>query len=540
MKDHIELAIQNVVKHGDTDIFPFPFENRMFLDDTHSAVKLLTRYHKHFYEYLNRYPPRHVSSLVPVGYTGFRWATQLDPIWNAYFLACVLSIAEPIERVRIPKDQDVVFSYRFAPDRSSGNLFDRDYTWAQFMRRSLCLSEHFEHIVICDISDFYPRLGHHRLENALQHIDDTSDAPHRIMEFLQNFTNIRSFGLPIGGPAARILSELTLNQIDRILRNRGIEFVRYADDYHLFSNSRDDAFQNLVVLSEKLFLNQGLSLQKSKTRILTSAEFKATNLIQEIQEASEENADEDSSHTTPPPSSLFRISIVFDPYSATAEDDYERLKDRLGQFDIMGLLSSELQKTRIHTALSRKIIQAVRFLDDEIRDDAVQSILDNCDTLYPIFSSVLILLDQVFSELSPDTQDRVISKICDLISADSITMRVDIHLAFAIRVLSNRGDDETQALLEQLYERRTSPLIRRDIILTIAKWYGWHWLSDLRNRFRELSAPERRAFILASYVLRDEGNRWRKHIKGEFSPFEKLTRDWACAKIQDPNWEIQL
>ena len=268
MREHLELAIQNIVRHGDTDIFPFPFENRMFFDDTKTTVDLLLEYHKNFEEYLNRHPPRHVSSLVPAGYSGFRWATQLDPIWNAYFLACVLSISEPIERVRISKSDDVIFSYRYMPDRDSGHLFDRDYNWTRFFHQSLNLCEEFSHLVICDISDFYPRLGHHRLENALQHIDDNSDAPHRIMGFLNNFTNTRSFGLPIGGPAARILSELTLNQIDRILKNQGVVFVRYSDDYHLFANSRDAAFQNLVFLSEKLFLNQGLSLNKSKTRIL--------------------------------------------------------------------------------------------------------------------------------------------------------------------------------------------------------------------------------------------------------------------------------
>ena len=206
----------------------------------------------------------------------------------------------------------------------------------------------------------------------------------------------------------------------------------------------------------------------------------------------------------------------------------------------MGLLSSELQKTRVHTALSRKVIQAIRYLDDGIQDEAVRSIIENCETLYPIFSSVLILLNQVFGRLSIETQNQVISKIHALISEDSIIMQADSHLAFAIRVLANRGDDETQALLEQLYEKKSSPLIRRDIILTMAKWRGWHWLSDLRNRFRELSGPERRAFILASYVLRDEGQHWRRNVRGEFTPFEELTREWASKKFQDAEWKIQL
>ena len=42
--------------------------------------------------YLARFSPLNVSSLTPVTYSGFRWATQIDPIWNAHFLACVLAL----------------------------------------------------------------------------------------------------------------------------------------------------------------------------------------------------------------------------------------------------------------------------------------------------------------------------------------------------------------------------------------------------------------------------------------------------------------
>ena len=534
MRNSIKLALQNIVKHGDTDIFPFPFENHVFFDDRKKISALLLKYHKHFEEYLSLYPPRHFDSLAPAGYNGFRWVTQLDPIWNAYFLACVLAIADKIENKRIAKNDEVVFSYRLAPDLASGDLFDREYNWTRFMRRSLSLSELYEYVVICDISEFYPRIGHHRLENALKHLGDRSDIPHRIMEFLKNFSNTRSFGLPIGGPAARILSELTLDQIDRLLKLQGIEFVRYADDYHLFANDKNHAYQQLVFLSEKLYMNQGLSLQKSKTRIVTTSEFNATSPIKVDEEAN------DDIEGILPPRSLFGFPISFDPYSPTATDDYERLKSELARFDIMGLLRSELQKSRIHAALSRRIVQAVRFLDEGVRDDAVRSILGNAEILYPIFSSVLILLEKIFDELSEDTQNYTVQTIRQLIADKSAIMGVDIHLSFAIRVLAHKGDETTQALLQQVYDGRTSPLIRRDIILAMAKWGEWHWLSDLRNRFRELSDPEKRAFVVASYTLQDEGSHWRKHVKKELSPFDELIRQWAGRKSQARNWEIPL
>jgi hypothetical protein len=526
-------AVLNIIKHGDTDVFPFPFENHAFFDKQDAIVDLITEYNNNFEDYLARYPPTNVSCLAPITYSGFRWATQLDPIWNAHLLACVLSISNEIEAARFLKSDDIVFSYRYAPNKKTGDLFDRNYGWPQFIRASVKLSEQFAYVVACDISEFYPRLSHHRLENALKQVAGDTAYPKRILAFLSNYSNHNSFGLPIGGPAARILSELTINQVDRLLALKGITFTRFADDYHLFATSREDAYHHLIFLSEKLLINQGLSLQKSKTRILTSTEFRATNPIRDFDDASE-------APPQFPAGRLLQFSLRFDPYSPTAQDDYERLRREIARFDIIGLLKEELAKSQVHAALARKVISAIRYLDPPVRDDAVLSILENCELLYPIFSGVLLLIAQVYDELSEVVQEKVISILREKIIDQSHIFRVDLHLSFAIRVIDHRNCAENQALLQQIYDRTTSPLVRRDIILVMARWGVWSWLSDQRNRFRTLSPPERRAFIVASYVLKDEGQHWRSHIRSELDPFEELIIKWAGEKAADLKWKIPL
>jgi hypothetical protein len=191
-RDAAAMAVQNIVKHGDTDIFPFPFENHAFFDRQKEVVDLIVEYDDHFEEYLTRFSPRNVSSLTPVSYEGFRWATQLDPIWNVYLLSCVLALGRKIEDARIPKGQKVVFSYRYLPDQETGDLFDRDFGWTQFMECSNALSQDHQFVITCDISEFYPRLGYHRLENALKQIAGDTPYPKRIMSFLSNFSNDRS------------------------------------------------------------------------------------------------------------------------------------------------------------------------------------------------------------------------------------------------------------------------------------------------------------------------------------------------------------
>ena len=530
-----KLAAANIVKHGDTDIFPFSFESHCFFDLQDEFVDLIVEYDENFDDYLTRFSPRNVNSLTPVSYSGFRWATQIDPIWNAHFLASVLAISKKMEAVRIEPRHNVVFSYRYKPDKKTGDLFDRQFGWYRFMEHSIAVSEGFDFVVACDISEFYPRLGHHRLENALKQVAGDTPYPARIMAFLANYSNTRSFGLPIGGPAARILSELTINQIDRLLHNSGIRYARFADDYHLFARSKEDAYRHLVFLSEKLLYNQGLSLQKSKTRIMSSAEFRATNPIAQ-QEAQEDVAQDGKALVANQRSQLLRFSLTFDPYSPTAQDDYEQLRSELSKFDIVGLLKAELTKSRVHTSLARKIVAAIRYLDDRLKDEAVRAAMNSSDILYPITSSILLMLDQVLEELSESTRKFVIDEIRKLIQSESHIMRVDVHLCFAVRVLAHENSADNQALLEQLYEQRTSPIIRRDIILVLARWGQWYWLSDLRNRFRELSGHERRAFIIASYALKDEGDHWRKHISKELNPFEKFVLKWAGKKANQPNW----
>jgi len=359
------------------------------------------------------------------------------------------------------------------------------------------------------------------------------------MSFLSNYSNTNSFGLPIGGPAARLLSEITINQVDRLLQSKGIAFARFADDYHLFAETREDAYRSLIYLSEKLSINQGLTLQKSKTRIMTSTEFRATNPIKDEKKLDEEvAADPSIDHSR---SALMRFSLRFDPYSPTADDDYEALKAEVRKFDIIGMLKEELAKSRVHTSLARKIIAAIKFLTGKAKQDAVLSVMDNCDVLYPIFSSVLMMIDDQFDNLDEATQNKVLDKIRKLIEEDSHVFRVDMHMSFAIRVLAHSNTPEVQFLLQRLFDSRPSEIIRRDIILVMARWGEWYWLSDLKNRYRELIAPERRAFIASSFILKDEGKHWRDHMKKEFDPFEALILKWASEKMHaQQDWSVPL
>lgn len=172
METHFfDRAIRNIVAFGDTDIFPFPIENHIMFDVPERFKRLLIDLDNRFDALLYEYPPAKANAIVPVGYTGFRWVAQIDPLWNAYLLALTLSLADDIEKERTPTSRNVVHSYRYKWDETSSEIFSRDFSWRTFQVTSRDLAESAKYVVACDISEFYGRVNHHRLENALQHLD---------------------------------------------------------------------------------------------------------------------------------------------------------------------------------------------------------------------------------------------------------------------------------------------------------------------------------------------------------------------------------
>jgi hypothetical protein len=167
MKSNFKFAIDNIIKYGDTDIFPFPIENHIFYDLKDKTIELLYKIFNDFDKFIQGNPPNNESMLTSSGYNGFRWATLIEPIWNAYLLGLVLSISDEIEKARIPKEQNYVFSYRILLDDNEKTIFDKDYGWFQFQNESLKLANEYPFVLTCDISHFYSNIYHHRLENAL-------------------------------------------------------------------------------------------------------------------------------------------------------------------------------------------------------------------------------------------------------------------------------------------------------------------------------------------------------------------------------------
>jgi hypothetical protein len=534
-KKDIKLAIKNIINYGDTDIFPFPLENQMFYDKFDEVVNFIMDLNKNFTTELSSQPPVNITSCAPVGYTGFRWATQIDPIWNAYFLALIVSIASEIENARIPINEKTVFSYRFKPDFNKGTLFDETLNWKAFQKRSyeLASQDDIKYVVICDISDFYTRIYHHHLQNALQRCVSDVEAAKRIMLLLQKFSGLVSYGLPIGGPGARLLAELVLNNNDRILRMNQVKFCRFVDDFHLFTKSREEAQFHLSSLAIKLLKNEGLSLTKSKTQILTSHEF------MKLVESRLNGDSEEKQHQEK--AKFMSLQINYDPYSSTAQEDYERIKDELKTFNITALLNDELRKSRINQHFSKQLLKAFSILDSKVVSNCFISILRSIDTFYPIFGSVMMALHANFERITDDCVDNIEQMLRKLVVDDSYIIQIELNVAYLIRILGHRQSVENEQALLKIWKKYIDSVMVRTLVMQVfARWRNYPWLTDIKSSFPTMSKWERKVFIIASYMLGDEGSHWREHNKKDFTPFELIIRDWVKERMVDPKWVIPL
>ncbi|MDQ3564503.1 MAG: RNA-directed DNA polymerase [Pseudomonadota bacterium] len=529
----LRFAVRIIARHGDTDVFPFPLENHWFHDDEDGVVALLGSMDRDFDSWLRDYPVVFVKLLAGVGYAGFRAATQIDPLWNAYLLSLVIEIAPDIEDARVPPDRNVVFSYRYNPSEEKSTLFDPDLGWRQFHTSAIAVAESADVVVSTDISDFYPRVYHHRLENALRQATTNTEVVRRIMEILERLSSGTSYGLPVGGHAARILADLLLNRVDRLLLAQQIRFCRFVDDYCLFAMSREKAQAHLVFLSESLLANEGLTLSRSKTRFMTRAEFLRSSPFAEPAAADSEEESEARG--------FLRLRLRFDPYSPTAEEDYGRLAADIEKFDVTRMLARELRKSRIDEVLVRQLVKSLRFMGRDVRDGAVVSLLRNFEILYPVFPTVAILLKGVLADLSDGARRELFDALRSLVRRDSHITLVPTNLAYAVRLMAHDRSEETDAIFVDLHGRtRTDMMVKRDIVLAMTARRADYWLSDLIKRFSVLIPWERRALLPASYVLGDEGRHWRERVRDELSQVDRGFMQWVGTKNSGKSWDVPL
>ena len=325
-KDFIDWSIAHIAEFGDTDVFPYPVELK-FLQDKQDdiAVELAT------WDAAQHHPISLIESLVPKTRYGFRMAHQINLADLVFFTAIVLSLVEKLEAGRDPASNMRAFSYRLS---SVGDpaLFDQSRkfkNWIQYIQGTVWFLDEYSHVVVTDVSDFYARIYRHRLENIIESITGDARSTKIIEAQLKDWRSRQSFGIPVGGSAARILAEVALNDTDLALASEGYDSTRYVDDIMLFIRKGQDPYAALGFLANHLGINEGLALNNQKTRIITWDEFQ-----QKFDQSSGE--DDDAAHEA-------AVERLF--WAAYGEDDGDaEALEKLRLLDLQTELEAEIEE----------------------------------------------------------------------------------------------------------------------------------------------------------------------------------------------------
>ena len=134
--------------------------------------------------------------------------------------------------------------------------------------------EGFPYVVDADIKGFFDNLPHNVIMEAVA----AQVADGNILSLIEKFLRAgvmedgvfkpTTVGTPQGGVISPLLANIVLNHLDWQLHQRGIRFVRYADDFVLFCRSKTDAEEALRFV-QPVLSTLGLALSPEKTRITT-------------------------------------------------------------------------------------------------------------------------------------------------------------------------------------------------------------------------------------------------------------------------------
>ena len=249
----VALAIANIRKEGLTDIFPRPYE----VDPLNSALfsaKVSAEVERRIkggnLQGLGVHPIQHVLYPKKEPFD-FRRAALMQPLDTIVHLALVLSIADDIERFRLPLKAKRTFSYRFHP--KDGYLFNSNYHYTAFdaYAQKKAKSSRVNVLVKCDIANFYDRINLHRLESTLLSLKIDKARVSLINQLMLFWANRDSYGIPIGGNASRILAEAALISVDDFLISNKVVFARNVDDFRFFASDTKTAHSWLASFAER-------------------------------------------------------------------------------------------------------------------------------------------------------------------------------------------------------------------------------------------------------------------------------------------------
>lgn len=523
-KASLEAAINHLCRYGDTDIFPHLPELVFFADEKDAVVAELAKLDLDSYN-----PAGAIEALAPKSRYAFRIAHQLSALDTLLLLSCVVEIGTLIERKRQPVTGARAFSYRFSVDAASGQLFRPDRTfkdWLLKQQDTIAADPKIRVIVSTDISDYYARVNFHRLENLLDEVAPNHGAARFIKKQIKTIRAKQSFGLPVGGSAARILAELTLSDTDQALRDKGILATRFVDDFRIFLTRPADPYDALGFLAEQLGINEGLSLNAAKTAVTTRKEYirRLDRLTSDVSEEAEGVALD-----------ALTASIYFDD-----DPDPEEIEALKG-LNLVELLQTELKTENWDVGRIKVIFRALKIAKPT---QAINFVNENFKSLVVFAKEICLLMEDLEAD-NPNCFDEIRDEIIDAILKPPASS-VQLIRTWLLEIFS-RGIIKISAIKLKEIQGLPSANDRRQILLIQGRAGDKNFFRKQKTASSSFSANELPCLVWgASCLPHDEYKNWLDSVQVNFSkPLGTLFIKWAkknrsqlIAKLKTPTTDL--
>ena len=163
------------------------------------------------------------------------------------------------------------YSYGFRPGRSCEQAILKllDY-----------LNDGCTWIVDIDLEKFFDNVPQDRLMSLVHNIINDGDTESLIRKYLKAGVMTRegyeetNLGTPQGGNLSPLLSNIMLNELDKELEARGLNFTRYADDCVIAVRSEASAKRVMRTITDWIQRKLGLKVNMTQTKITPPSKLK--------------------------------------------------------------------------------------------------------------------------------------------------------------------------------------------------------------------------------------------------------------------------
>lgn len=518
--DNLKFALSHLQKHKNSSIFPHPFAFN-YIDE--KTLDWMSK--RSVFEWM---PSQSIKMLSPKisgdKISGFRTAVQLDPLDTLFYTALTIQAGEVLEKSRIPISENIVFSYRFEKNEDNSSFYSES-GYSKLLEQAKALASENNFVIQADIANFFPSIYLHDIE---QSINDAmgEDYTRAFSTFFKRINVFKTVGvLPVSTKASMYISNIVLNDLDKLLIANGIKFCRFADDFRIFTASREEAYQKLYALAQLLQGRLNLNLQESKTVIWKSQDYltflelggETSDLTVKTKEFKSLLAERVFNEVE------FDVVLYIDDEDENQKSiEYDELDDETkGKIDQLHF-QTVLEQAFAEDKFNYKALKDLLFHFSKIKYlPVLDIILDNFDKSFPVTDSVMRYLSGLLlnGKIQGEEAVQVKQKLMNLISENSYVSHIPFYKVWILEALShchNVMNTADESVLVTMFDTEKD-LARQSIIKILGQRKCKHWFRSKTQSFSGFNSGEKLAFLLGYKNCgfpADESNPFLKSIKG--------------------------